>query len=464
MTLTGAWLLRPWPLVWRLWLLAASLYFASRWRLDFVALLLGSAGLTWACGEAVWRSRGGRMAKVATLVGVGVNLGALAVFKYLGFFVEGLDDFVTWLGLGSHLPVLELVAPLGLSFYTFQNVAYLVDVRRGVAARPRDVLDYLLSAAYLPRLAAGPILRSTEILPQLRTSALLTHSALSSAFLLVLTGLAKKWVVGGYLATHMVDELFTSPEQGTRMELWTALFAYTAQLWLDFSGYTDIARGISRLVGIELPENFASPYAAPNLGEYWRRWHMSFSRWLRDYAYFPLGGSRGSPARTALNLCVTFTLCGLWHGASWGFVLWGALHGAALALQKLWRDARRTRGETVTDTPPLHRYALGCALTLTFCALVRVYFEAPDLVTAHTYLRGLFAGAAPVGIGLDPAVLVLTALALAANFLGPRAFAVAQNALERVPHWARPALWATGALCLWTLRPYEISDTVYFAF
>ena len=118
----------------------------------------------------------------------------------------------------------------------------------------------------------------------------------------------------------------------------------------------------------------------------------------------------------------------------------------------------------MTDTPPLHRYALGCALTLTFCALVRVYFKAPDLVTAHTYLRGLFAGAAPVGIGLDPAVLVLTALALAANFLGPRAFAVAQNALERVPHWARPALWATGALCLWTLRPYEISDTVYFAF
>jgi D-alanyl-lipoteichoic acid acyltransferase DltB (MBOAT superfamily) len=217
-------------------------------------------------------------------------------------------------------------------------------------------------------------------------------------------------------------------------------------------------------MGIELPENFASPYAAPNLGEYWRRWHMSLSRWFRDYVYFPLGGSRGTPGRTAMNLCLTFTLCGLWHGASWGFVLWGALHGAALAVQKLWRDARRARGAVVTDSPPWPRYALGCAFTLTFCALARLYFKAPDLETAHAFLGGLFLGAASLGVGLDPAVVALTVLAIAAHFVGPRAFTFAQIAVERVPTWARPAVWATGALCLWTVRPYEISDTVYFAF
>lgn len=462
-TVSVTWMLRRFRTAQKSFLLLASYFFYAQWELRLAALLFAVSFGNWAFGE-LWHRARPEWRKLVVTTGVVANVGLLCVFKLYDFFRSTVDDFARFLGVEAHLPILEILLPVGISFYTFQGIAYLVDTHRGKAVRPRTLLDFLLFMAFFPKLLSGPICRSNELLPQIQDEAPKQVPNVEEAMTLIASGLFKKVVLAGYLATHMVDGAFQLPSSYSSIELWVAVFAYTAQLYLDFSGYTDMARGLALLLGFRLPENFRYPYAATNIGDFWRRWHITFSRWLQDYVYFPLGGSRRGRYRTYFNQIVTFAVCGIWHGSRWGFVIWGLLHGLGLAVYKFSVDVRRDMGRDPKHARPAWWWKVaGWALTLSFCALVRVFFRAEDLQTAADVFRGLFAFRL-YGQGLDLTVVFVTLLSFAIGIWGRPIFDRSMRAFERVPTWARPAVLVGVGIVMLALKPSEIAPYIYFQF
>ena len=257
----------------------------------------------------------------------------LGLFKYYGFFADEIGAFLDSLGLGMPLPLLTLALPIGLSFITFQAISYVVDVKRRLLP-PAALLDFALYLSFFPHVVAGPIVRAREFIPQLSKPRDPRDVAVGAAVVLIALGLIKKVALADYLAREIVDPVFGVPEAFDAPDVALAAYAYAAQIYCDFSGYTDIAIGVALLMGFVFPQNFNSPYRATSFRDFWRRWHMTLSRFLRDFLYIPLGGNRGGKLKTARNLMITMVLGGLWHGAAWGFMLWGALHGVGLVVER----------------------------------------------------------------------------------------------------------------------------------
>ena len=339
----GNWLLMPRQRVWKPFMLLVSFVFYGWWDWRFVLLLALSAVANqffarWIAGLPP-RGSGRKWALAAA---VAANLGVLGVFKYYGFFVTSAVDFLGTLHLNADLPLLRILLPIGISFLTFRVLSYVIDVYRGTL-RPASLIDFSVYVAFFPYLAAGPIARASEFLPQLGGPRDPRRVDTSRAFFLIFGGLVKKMLIADYLATHIVNGVFTTPGQYSSLEVLLGIVGYSVQIYCDFSAYADIAIGISLLLGFELPDNFNAPYTAASVQDFWRRWHMTLSRWLRDYLYIPLGGSRKGRARTYVNLMITMVLGGLWHGAGWTFVFWGFLYGVALIVEHARVDRRKER-------------------------------------------------------------------------------------------------------------------------
>lgn len=318
------------------WLLGASLVFYFLWLPIYLLLLLGVIGVNYALLCRMTASSRQRPWLVATIV---LTLGVLATFKYLDFLVGVAAPFAQILG-NAELPLPELLLPLGISFYSFQIIALHVDVYRGEIERPRSLARYALFVCFFPQLIAGPILRGSEFLPQLETGGALSRDRSRRGLWLIAVGLVKKVVMGDFLLAPTVDLVYGEPGLLSAPMHVIGTYAFAFQIYFDFSGYTDMARGIANLLGFHLPLNFEEPYLSRNPTEFWRRWHMTLSRWLRDYLYIPLGGNRHGSARTGVNLLLTMLLGGLWHGAGWNFVIWGGLHGLLLAAHRPLRSRR----------------------------------------------------------------------------------------------------------------------------
>ena len=374
----------------QLWLLAASWFFYGWWDVRFLSLLLISTGANYLLGIAVAAVTERGKARVANwLVGVGVvaNLCAIGVFKYAHFFIDNFDA-----AFGAHYGLGAIVLPLGISFFTFEQISFLVDVRRG-QTRPANPVHYALFVSFFPRLVAGPILRYDEIVPQLADSD--TRSRRTENVMVGLTifaiGLVKKVVLADGIAPH-VGPVFDAAASGSAVDLftaWGAALSYTCQLYFDFSGYSDMAIGAARCFGIRLPMNFFSPYRSANIIEFWRRWHITLSRFLRDYLYFGLGGNRRGPARRYVNLLVTMLLGGLWHGANWTFVFWGGLHGMYLVINHAWIEVAKR-------IPRIERFrssslgtAFGHGLTFLAVTVAWVFFRSPTFAGAQSLLAGM---------------------------------------------------------------------------
>ncbi len=444
-------------------LLGVSYYFCAQWNLTFLSIILVSSFFNYGVGELLHRSLKDHQRLAALLLGVVGNCVILGFFKYYDFFVGSLQHLSDTLGLSAHLPLLEIAAPFGLSFYTFQGVAYVVDSYKRKSVQPKTVLDFLLFISFFPQLGAGPICRSHELLPQIMAPSPKKMVGLSYAVVLIATGLFKKMVLGNYLAISLTTDAFTSPDHFSSLELVLAVFAYTAQVYLDFSGYTDIARGLGLLFGFKLPENFNYPYSATNIGDFWRRWHMTFSSWLRDYIYFPLGGSKKGKLRCYLNLFITFFICGIWHGATWGFVIWGALHGVVMMVYKASLDIRRSLGIDLKKVPSKYWVALSWVSTLSFCAFARIFFKAKDLDDAWNFIETL-TQLSFVGSGFNLGVLAVTVLTFAMNFYGKRIFTKLVLSHESLPQIWWPVAWLTTFFLIVTLSPYGDTATLYFGF
>jgi D-alanyl-lipoteichoic acid acyltransferase DltB (MBOAT superfamily) len=464
LTATVSWALRSRRGVQKLFLLLASYAFYAKWDYRLLLVLAGVSLVDWLVAETIVRASSERARRALLTAGIATNVGVLCVFKLYDFFRDTIASFAQFLSLSSHLPVLEILLPAGISFYTFQGIAYIVDVYRGNAVRAHRLLDFLLFMAFFPRLLAGPICRSRDLIPQIAGDAPRAIPEPSTAVALILTGLFKKMVVASTLATRLVDDAFVVPSDYSASALWVAVFGYTVEIYMDFSGYTDLARGLALLLGFRIPENFNYPYAATNLGEYWRRWHMTFSTWLRDYVYFPLGGSRVSRRRSYFNVIATFLVCGIWHGSQWTFVIWGVAHGVGLCVYRAWLAWGRERG-----VDPRQRRTTGVgtfvswAATLTFCAVVRIPFKAGDLETTAEFLRGLVHTTGQ-SHGVDPVVVGLTVLGIAANFVGRPIFEALVAFHARMPSYVRPLAWIGAAVVILALKTRDIAPYIYFGF
>ena len=315
------------------WLLACSYWFYACWDGRFLGLILLSTAVDYACGLRIADSASGGGRRGWLTLSCVTNLGILAVFKYLGFFAESLQAVATAAGVELGRPTLHIVLPVGISFYTFQTLSYTIDVYRGSCKPVRRPLEFALFVAFFPQLVAGPIERANVLLPQLLRPRRITALLVRQGGWLMLQGYFKKVVVADNMAPF-TEPLFYSPETATGPQILAGVVCAAVQIYGDFSGYTDIARGVAKLLGVELMPNFARPYLATNPSDFWRRWHISLSTWLRDYLYIPLGGSRFGEWLTYRNLALTMLLGGLWHGAAWNFVAWGAYHGLLLCLHR----------------------------------------------------------------------------------------------------------------------------------
>jgi D-alanyl-lipoteichoic acid acyltransferase DltB (MBOAT superfamily) len=380
-----AWLGRRGPRAATAWLALASLFFYGYWDARYLPLLLASiAGNFWLAARIVAAAQPARKRWLWTALAA--NLLLLAYFKYMNFLVSVAASVI-----GGHSEGWAIVLPIGISFFTFTQVAFLVDCYRGQAREP-GLIEYGLFVSYFPHLIAGPVLHHRDMMPQFADPARgrLRAPDVAVGLSMFVLGLAKKTLIADNLS-GMVAPVFAAGAHPQLLEAWLGTLAYTFQLYFDFSGYSDMAIGLSRLFGVKLPLNFNSPYKARDISAFWRRWHMSLSRFLRDYLYLPLGGNRRGPARRYANLMATMLLGGLWHGAGWTFVLWGGLHGLYLALHHAWRGPR--------DAAP--RW-WNRPLTLLAVMLAWVMFRAPDVGTAADIYRALLGGA---GVSLPHALV-----------------------------------------------------------
>jgi alginate O-acetyltransferase complex protein AlgI len=440
----------------KLWLLAASYLFYAAWDWRFLGLIAVSTLVDFAVGRGLGRARRPAPRRALLLASLGANLGLLGAFKYYGFFVDSAAGLLSALGLEPAARVPEIVLPVGISFYTFQTLSYTVDVYRGRLAPVRSVTDFALFVGFFPQLVAGPIVRAADFLPQLGSKPRWRDVAVRRHLALFLVGFVKKACIADNVAPF-ADSVFAAPETFAALAVWTAVGLYAVQIYCDFSGYTDMAIACAGLLGYRLVRNFDFPYLARSVSEFWRRWHVSLSTWLRDYLYVPLGGSRGSRLATHRNLMVTMLLGGLWHGAAWTFVAWGALHGAALVAHREWRRLAAAR-----LAPLPGGRALATALTLHWILLTWIFFRAQSFADAGVLARAFLLFESPGPRTLDPALLLLVALLLAVHRLsaGHRL----EEAAETLPDWAFAGAYGAASAVAISLLPLRTEAFIYFQF
>jgi alginate O-acetyltransferase complex protein AlgI len=329
-----------------LFLLAASYFFYGYWDWRFCSLLLLSTVFDFLMVRAMTSTNDESRRKMLVSLSIISNLSILGIFKYFNFFTESFQDLCMQLGGKVDYFHLSIILPVGISFYTFQSLSYSIDVYRRRVAPTRNFIDFALYLAFFPQLVAGPIERAKELLPQLSKNLYPSRLQVEQGIVLIITGLFKKVIIGD-TAGRYVDHIFSQPGIYKSPELLCALILFGVQIYADFSGYSHIARGTAKLLGVELMKNFNQPYFSRSVTEFWRRWHISFSTWLKDYLYIPLGGNRKGKFRTYVNLVLTMLLGGLWHGASWNFVIWGTLHGLYLAIDKYFFGSKKNQPDTI---------------------------------------------------------------------------------------------------------------------
>lgn len=376
------WLL-PWPKA-RVWLLlGASFYFYACWNHWLACLIVGTSAADYFVGRTLdWLVNAA--ARRAVLVGsLVMNLGLLCYFKYANFFLDSLGETLRAAGWESSMPVLSVILPVGISFYTFEAINYTVDVYRRKMPAERDLGHFLLFILFFPHLVAGPIVRAKDFLPQIRRRKRWDWARIHLGMQFILMGLFKKLAIADHLAQY-ADPIFADPTAFRTTAIWMGVIAYAVQIFCDFSGYTDMAIGSAHLLGYRLTKNFNMPYLAVNISDFWRRWHISLSTWLRDYLFIPLGGSRGTNWATCRNLFITMALGGLWHGASWNFVVWGVFHGLALIVHRVAQAFFVSRPQFQSWLESIAGTAARMALTFAVVCAGWVLFRATSLAVAGT--------------------------------------------------------------------------------
>lgn len=442
----------------KVFLLAASYFFYATLDFRFLPILILSPALNFLFGLWIGVEEDTRVKKGILIFTVGANLLLLGVFKYFDFFVGNIVEI---LGMFAYAPswqddvFMNLVLPLGISFFTFQGVSYLVDIYRGELSYKNSLLDVLLYISFFPHLVAGPIVKASEFIPQLKQAPKPNEIPFLFSMVLIILGLFKKTVVANYLGLDVVDPVFENPKAFSCADVMFATYCYAVQIFCDFSAYSDMAIGFAYLLGYKFPLNFNQPYRAASLKDFWNRWHISLSRWLRDYVYIPLGGSRVSEKRTYTNLLITMGLGGLWHGASWNFITWGFLHGFGLVVEK------RYRLDKASEKPS--RKFLHAFLVFNFVCLAWIFFRAETFAKSFEILGQMFDFSKPV-TKLTPFYVSLFLIGMSFHFVKPLREWNIQDRYLKLPALAYAFIFAVMITLITALMPEGIAPFIYFRF
>lgn len=445
----------------RIWfLLAASYFFYANWNASYLFLIAAVTAVNFFAGLRIESSRGsGRegAARQWLWVAAVFSLGCLAVFKYYNFFISSVSGLLETAGLEISLPMSSLLLPVGISFFTFQSLSYSADVYRGRIPATRSLRDFALYVAFFPQLVAGPIVRARVLIPQLQAAPVFENEKVMRGLFQVLSGLFKKMVIADLIAATLVDQAFAHPEKAGLPLAWLAMYGYALQIYCDFSGYSDVAIGSARMLGIEIPANFNRPYLAANLRDFWRRWHISLSTWLRDYLYISLGGSKKGRAVMYAAILVTMVLGGLWHGAAWTFVAWGAYHGALLMMNRLWQELRPGRGKDPAALVWGRRL-----VTFHLVCLGWIIFRSTDMAAAWEMMSRLVSG--PISMaGVSTKALVLIALGYFLHLTPPRLRDLMGDVFVRTPAVLQGAVLVV-MVSLFSLVKSQSAPFIYFQF
>ena len=467
-------LIRP-PSRW-IWLLAASCWFYMAFVPAYIFILAAIVGVDWLAALGMARcapAPSSAPRRACLLAGIFFNLGVLVFFKYWNFLASNWDALAAWTGCLPKLPATDVILPIGLSFVTFQTLAYLIEVYRGTQPVERHLGRFATYVMFYPQLVAGPIERPGNLLAQLRRTQVFDAADASAGLQLMLWGFFKKVVVADRLA-EVVDAVYADPSSSSVPAAIVAAYFFAFQIYCDFSGYTDIARGAGRVMGFDIVLNFRRPCFSRSVGEFWHRWHISLSSWFRDYLYSPLGGNRVPPARWAFNTMVVFLASGLWHGAAWTFVVWGGLHGLFLLCGRATDPLRRSlcaRLHLDPDGP--FRNAVRMFLTFHLVTLAWVFFRAPSWPSAAAMFRRIFGGALPAGAAakfalssIAPETLWTTVAALAVLVVAETLaeFGHAESWWQRTPFWIKAPLCAVLLLAIMNLGVPHEKPFIYFQF
>jgi len=442
----------------KLLLVLASYFFYAQWDWRFIFLLGASSVGNYLFGLWLGSAKSDKGRNAVTAIAVTLNLGLLGYFKYFDFLSAQLHNLFLMAGVNVDLGTADVALPVAISFLTFHGISYVVDIRRGKVEVSRSLVDVMLYMAFFPHLVAGPIVRAAEFMHQLAKPSDPRNVQLGPSLLLILGGLFKKVVIAGHLSTMLVDPVFSDPANASGIDLLVAMVGYAVVIFCDFSAYTDIATGVANLLGYQFPANFNQPYRALTIQDFWRRWHITLSSWLRDYLYIPLGGSKGGRLRMYRNLFLVMLLGGLWHGAGLQFIVWGAIHGIGLVIE------RALGLHEVSKDASVPVKVLRWASTFAFVCVAWVFFRSPDLETALGYFRSIGTGGADVPTILTPFVLALIAAGMAVHFI-PR------RPMDRMGAWLgalNPAGQAAVAgICVAAVAitgPSGVPPFIYFQF
>jgi len=440
-------------------LLIASYLFYAAWNPPFIALLWISTLTDWFVARGIAASSTIGRRRLLLLASLGVNLGLLAWFKYAGFMLDNFVWLVGQVGVAYQPPELDMVLPLGISFYTFQTLSYTISVYRDDMKPAKSFLDYALFVTFFPQLVAGPIVRAQEFLPQCMAPKQANGRQLGWGLSLLVFGLFQKVVLADALLAPTADLVFGAASDLSALDAWAGTFAFTGQILFDFAGYSSCAIGAAMCLGFALPDNFNCPYGAGGFSDFWRRWHISLSSWLRDYLYISLGGNRRSEGRTYGNVMITMLLGGLWHGAAWNFVVWGALHGAYLAIERKLRAPLQRRFRQRGALPRLALY-LGTFLAV---SVTWVFFRAEGIRDAYDVLGAMFTGGAGALVEHSQIAIVMAIVGctLIANVL--LRDSDLEQLVTRLPLWLRSVVLAV-MICSLILAPGDDRAFIYFQF
>jgi alginate O-acetyltransferase complex protein AlgI len=447
-------------------LLLASYFFYATWSFPFLAIILLTTTTDYWMSRIISRSASQSVRKTALIAGLVTNLIILGFFKYCNFFLDTGHGLAHWLGYSLDLPkALQIALPLGISFYTFEAISYMVDVYRGKEPA-RNWLEYNFYIMYFPHLISGPIVRFSQLTPQYRIKIELPSiSRMSKGFELILLGYIFKIFIADNAAS-LADPIFNDPGKATVFASYLAAVAFTVQIYFDFMGYTHIARGASLLLNIEMPLNFNHPYHASNISNFWERWHISLSSWIRDYLYFPLGGSRGSMVATVFNLMVTMLICGAWHGAGWTYILWGGYHGVLLSGYHIYKKFRGTQAWLLHGWYQL----FSSSITYILVVLGWVIFRSPDFGTAAAIFEklgnvsGFMSEVADILKSGHLTSLCTLLLLLGCCFSGPAVIRGLSRLYQPLPFWVKVHLACILAILGWVITSEGVQPFIYFQF
>lgn len=429
-------------------------YKASGW---YLLILLLSIVLDYLVAFLIYNAKAQIIKKAWLTLSVCANVGLLCYFKYTNFFIENLNA-----ATGANYNLINIFLPIGISFYTFQTLSYIIDVYRGIIKPTRSLLDYTFYMSFFPHLVAGPIVRAKDFLPQVRQNIILNKEDMSSGMFLIIKGLIKKAIIADYIAQY-ADLIYSNPAGYSGFENLMAMYGYALQIYCDFSGYSDMAIGIARLMGYDLGTNFKTPYISKNTTEFWRRWHISLSSWLRDYIYIPLGGNRKGEFNQYLFLFATMLIGGFWHGASWKFVVWGAAHGIGLAIHKLFM---KYAGNKLKES--WWRNALGWFITFHFVAVLWIFFRAESFSVAMESINMIlfhldFSYAAPF-VQVRSLFVVLLLIGYGLQFLPENMKLISQKKYTALPLIAKAAVLILIIQVILQIQLENVQPFIYFQF